>query len=445
MWNAGSAKTLASGPAESPWGFFAVAHLVCNLFFMQTSALIIFVITYIGIIFTRLPKVNIDRPSAAFFGAVAMVLFGVLSFDQAIAAIDFDTIALLLGMMIIIVTLQLDGFFSLIASKTIAFAKNPWRLLIVITLFSGVASAFLVNDAVVLLFTPVIIMICRASGLNPLPFLIAEILAANAGSVMAITGNPQNMLIGVNSGIGYAEFLWRMAPIAILSLLLIVWVLRWFYPSMFRNKTPIVYNGNGFEYNRASMRFSVPVFLLVILLFFAGHYLHLSIPMTALIGGSLILLLGKIRPSRVIEKVDWVLLLFFASLFIVVEGLEQSGLLTRFIDANLLSEDLGGVGAIHALSLVMTQIVSNVPFTIVMLPFMKAADSELLWLSLASASTLAGNATIIGAIANLIVIESADRFGVKIGFFEFFKPGIIVTLLSFVISFAVFYVYLILA
>jgi Na+/H+ antiporter NhaD/arsenite permease-like protein len=288
-------------------------------------------------------------------------------------------------------------------------------------------------------------MICRASGLNPLPFLIAEILAANAGSVMAITGNPQNMLIGVNSGIGYAEFLWRMAPIAILSLLLIVWVLRWFYPSMFRNKTPIVYNGNGFEYNRASMRFSVPVFLLVILLFFAGHYLHLSIPMTALIGGSLILLLGKIRPSRVIEKVDWVLLLFFASLFIVVEGLEQSGLLTRFIDANLLSEDLGGVGAIHALSLVMTQIVSNVPFTIVMLPFMKAADSELLWLSLASASTLAGNATIIGAIANLIVIESADRFGVKIGFFEFFKPGIIVTLLSFVISFAVFYVYLILA
>ncbi len=411
---------------------------------MQTTALIIFVITYIGIIFTRLPKVNIDRPSAAFFGAVAMILFGVLSFEEAIVAIDFNTIALLLGMMIVVATLQLDGFFSLIASKTISYARNQWRLLIIITFISGVASAFLVNDAVVLLFTPVIIMICRASGLNPIPYLIAEILAANAGSVMAITGNPQNMLIGVNSGIGYGEFLWRLAPVGILSMILIVWVVRWFYPSLFRNKKPIVFNGNGFEYNYASMRFSVPVFLLVIVLFFVGHHLHLSIPMIALLGGSLILLLGKIRPSRVIEKVDWVLLLFFASLFIVVEGLEQSGLLSRYIDANLLSEDMGGIGAIHGLSLVMTQIVSNVPFTIVMLPFMKAADSELLWLSLASASTLAGNATIIGAIANLIVIESADRLGVKIGFFEFLKPGIIVTLLSFVISFAVFYVYLLL-
>jgi len=121
-----------------------------------------------------------------------------------------------------------------------------------------------------------------------------------------------------------------------------------------------------------------------------------------------------------------------------------SGLLSRYIDANLLLEDMGGIGAIHGLSLVMTQIVSNVPFIIVMLPFMKAADSELLWLSLASASTLAGNATIIGAIANLIVIESADRFGVKIGFFEFLKPGIVVTLMSSVISFGVLYIYLLL-
>lgn len=411
---------------------------------MQTTALIIFIITYIGIIFTRLPKVNIDRPSAAFFGAVAMVVFGVLGFDEAIAAIDFNTIALLLGMMIVIATLQLDGFFSLIASKTIAYAKNQWRLLVIVTFFSGIASAFLVNDAVVLLFTPVIIMICRASKLNPIPYLIAEILAANAGSVMAITGNPQNMLIGVNSGIGYAEFLWRLAPVSLLSMGLIIWVVRLTYPASFREKMPIVFDGQTYEYHFSSMKTSVPIFILVILLFFTGHYLKLSIPLIALLGGSLILLLGKIRPSQVIEKVDWVLLLFFASLFIVVEGLEQSGLLSRYIDANLLSEDLSGVGMIHGLSFVMTQIVSNVPFTIVMLPFMKVAGSDLLWLSLASASTLAGNATIIGAIANLIVIESADRLGVKIGFFEFLKPGLITTLLSFVISFGVLYLYLIL-
>jgi Na+/H+ antiporter NhaD/arsenite permease-like protein len=408
---------------------------------MQTTALIIFVITYIGIIFTRLPKVNIDRPSAAFFGAVAMILFGVLTFEEAIDAVDFDTIALLLGMMIVIATLQLDGFFSFIASKTIAYAANQWRLLIIITFFSGIASAFLVNDAVVLLFTPVIIMICRNSKLNPIPYLIAEILAANAGSVMAITGNPQNMLIGVNSGIGYAEFLWKLAPVSLLSMLVIVWVVRWIYPGTFRNKQPILLQNHGFEYHFASMKYSVPVFLLVIFLFFLGSNLNLSIPMIALIGASLILLLGKIKPSRVIEKVDWVLLLFFASLFIVVEGLEKSGLLIRYIDANLLSDDLKGIGAIHGISLALVQVVSNVPFTVVMVPFMKAADSELLWLTLASASTLAGNATIIGAIANLIVIEVAEREGIKIGFFEFLKPGIIVTLLSFVISIAVLYLY----
>lgn len=408
---------------------------------MQTTALIIFVITYTGIIFTRLPKVNIDRPSAAFFGAVAMILFGVLTFDEAVDAVDFDTIALLLGMMIVIATLQLDGFFSFIASKTIAYAANQWRLLIIITFFSGIASAFLVNDAVVLLFTPVIIMICRNSKLNPVPYLIAEILAANAGSVMAITGNPQNMLIGVNSGIGYAEFLLKLAPVSLMSMLVIVWVIRWVYPTTFRNKQSIIYQNQGFEYHYASMKFSVPVFLLVILLFFLGSTLNLSIPLIALIGGSLILLLGRIKPSRVIEKVDWVLLLFFASLFIVVEGLEKSGLLIRYIDANLFSDDLKGIGAIHGISLLLVQVVSNVPFTVVMVPFMKAADSELLWLTLASASTLAGNATIIGAIANLIVIEVAEREGIKIGFFEFLKPGIIVTLLSFVVSIAVLYLY----
>ena len=409
---------------------------------MQTTALIIFIITYIGIIFTRLPKVNIDRPSAAFFGAVAMIVFGVLSFEDAILAIDFDTIALLLGMMIIIATLQIDGFFSLIASKTIAYARNQWRLLIIITFISGIASAFLVNDAVVLLFTPVIIMICRASGLNPLPYLIAEILAANAGSVMAITGNPQNMLIGINSGISYAEFLWKLAPVSLLSMFVIVWVVRLIYPASFRKKTPIVFQGGDFQYHFSSMKRSVPVFLLVILLFFTGHHLNLSIPIIALIGGALILLFGKIKPSKVIEKVDWVLLLFFASLFIVVEGIEQSGLLSRYIDANLLSEDMAGIGIIHSLSLILTQIVSNVPYTIVMLPFMKAADSDLLWLCLASASTLAGNATIIGAIANLIVIESAEREGISIGFFEFMKTGLIVTIISFAISIGVFYLYL---
>jgi len=409
---------------------------------MQLTALIIFIITYIGIIFTRLPGINIDRPSAAFFGAVAMVVFGVLSLDEAMAAIDYNTIVLLLGMMIIISTLQLDGFFSLIAEKTLSWSRTPSRLLVMITFVTGIASAFLVNDAVVLLFTPVIITICRVSKLNPVPYLIAEILSSNIGSAMTITGNPQNMLIGMNSDIDYATFFYKLLPVSMLGMAMIVVVVRWFYRSHFRNGNVIAVQPNTFEYRYQSMKISVPIFLGVVVLFFLGKIIGLSIPVIAISGAALILIFGKVRPSEVIKNVDWVLLLFFATLFIVVEGAVKAGTMDFFIHSSVLSDDLDGIVKLHGLSLIMSQIVSNVPYTVMMLPVLKPISSELLWLTLASASTLAGNATIIGAMANLIVIESAERMNVQIKFWEFFKIGIVATLLSFVISISILWMWM---
>jgi len=409
---------------------------------MKTTALIIFLITYTGIIFTRLPKINVDRPTAAFFGAVAMVVFGVLGFDEAIRAIDFNTIALLLGMMIIITTLQLDGFFSLLAQKTIAWSRTRMRLLIIIVLVTGFSSAFLVNDAVVLLFTPVIIAICRSSELNPVPYLIAEILSSNVGSVMTITGNPQNMLIGMNSGIPYGDFLLKMMPVSLLGMGTIIVVVKLLYYRQFRDKACILFNGNHFEYHYSSMKYSVPIFAGVVILFFFSKLIGLSIPVIALAGASLILIFGKVKPSRVVKSVDWVLLLFFASLFIVVEGAVKSGLLQPLLQNNGWHGDFKGILAVHGVSLVMSQIVSNVPFTVIMLPVLQHAGNNcLLWLSLASASTLAGNATIIGAMANLIVIETAGKEKVQIGAWEFFKTGIITTLITFGISLGIMWWY----
>lgn len=406
------------------------------------TALIIFAITYLGIIFTRLPGMNIDRPSAAFFGAVAMILFGVLPFGEAIAAIDFNTIALLLGMMIIVATLQLDGFFSLIAATTIAWAKTRFRLMFIITFVTGISSAFLVNDAVVLLFTPVIIVLCRSAGLNPVAYLIAEILASNAGSVMSITGNPQNMLIGINSGLGYTEFLVRLLPVSIISMAVIVGVMRMLYQEEFRDKKPLAFKGDGFTYHLRSMRWSVSVFAGVMLVFFFNHRLGIPIPMVALAGASLVLILGKIRPSEIIRQVDWVLLLFFACLFIVVHAIEKTGLLSQLTGGDILSESSGSLWFIHGLSALMSQIISNVPFTVVMLPLMKSTGSDVLWLALASASTLAGNATIIGAVANLIVIESARSLDVKISFMAFLKPGLVVTVITLLLSMGILYLQL---
>jgi len=409
---------------------------------MTTTAIIIFVITFLGIIYTRLPKVNIDRPSAAFFGAVAMILFGVLTFEEAVLAIDFNTIALLLGMMIVIAVLELDGFFTFIAEKTISLSKSRNQLLTIMVFVTGIASAFLVNDAVVLLFTPVIIQICRSAKLNPIPYLIAEILASNIGSAMTITGNPQNILIGMQSGIPYTNFLLHLLPVSLIGMILIILLIKPFFRNEFKNENHLVFQGEEFNYHFKSMKVSVPIFAGIIILFFFSHTIEISIPLIALAGASLILIFGKIKPSKVIKEVDWVLLLFFAGLFIVVQGIEKVGVLDQFIINTPISNSFEGIVSLHALSLILSQIVSNVPYTILMLPILKSASSDLLWLSLASAATLAGNATIIGAVANLIVIEVAKKYDIEIGFWQFFKVGILVTLITLLLSIFIFYLQL---
>ena len=406
---------------------------------MTKAAVIIFILTFLGIIYTRLPKVNVDRPSAAFFGAIAMILFGVISFEEAVLSIDFNTIALLLGMMIVIAVLELDGFFTLIADKTISLSKTSNQLLIIIVFITGIASAFLVNDAVVLLFTPVIIQICRSAKLNPVPYLIAEIMASNIGSAMTITGNPQNILIGMQSGISYSKFIFHLLPVSLIGMLVIVLVIKFFFKNDFMKDSQLTFTKENNTYNFKSMKFSVPIFMIMVFLFFFGNILKLSIPMIALAGASLVLILGKIKPSIVIKQVDWVILLFFAGLFIVVHGIEKVGVLDPFIKNTPITNSLSGILSLHGLSLLLSQIVSNVPYTILMLPILKTASSDLLWLSLASAATLAGNATIIGAVANIIVIEVAKKYDVEIGFWKFLKVGLTITVITLILSVVILY------
>jgi Na+/H+ antiporter NhaD/arsenite permease-like protein len=308
--------------------------------------------------------------------------------------------------------------------------------LVLITLVTGISSAFLVNDAVVLMFTPVIIQICRSLRLNPIPYLLAEILASNIGSVMTITGNPQNMLVGLSSGILYGSFLLRLLPVSALGMALVVGTIRLLYKKEFQVKEPLQLPPHEPIQTSKILRSGL-IFLLVVVGFFIGKHIRLSIPLVAITGAALILLFGEVKPSEVIRKVDWVLLLFFGALFIVVGAVEKTGLLKPLLEGNLLRADASGVGFIHGLSLLLSQVVSNVPFVVLMLPMLKAAASPMLWLSLASASTLAGNATIIGAMANLIVIESASKEGVKIGLWEFLKVGLLVTLLSLPMSMAI--------
>lgn len=402
-------------------------------------ALIVFIVVYVGIIFDKLPFVHLDRKSIAFIGAVAMVLCGCLSPQEAIKSIDFNTLVLLLGMMLIISNLKLDGFFSLLSQKTISFAKSPLTLLFIIVFTTGFASAFLVNDAVVLLFTPVIIEICKKTDLSPIPFLLGEIFSANAGSLMTITGNPQNMIIGIASDISYSQFMLYLFPIAIVSMLIITIVIKIFYKDIFSKKQKIILADNS-TIKVKNIRASLIIFCLVVVGFFFGKIFGLSIPMIALVGGGLTLIFSKHKAEQIFQGVDWSLLLFFASLFVLVASIKDSVFLSPIFDLNLAENTLSLV-IIFVVSIVLSQILSNVPYTILILPLLKMANSNILWLALATSSTLAGNFTIFGAMANLIVLEQAQKSKVTISNRQFYPPALIISLLTISVAFIIIVCY----
>jgi Na+/H+ antiporter NhaD/arsenite permease-like protein len=404
------------------------------------TAAIILILTYIGIIFTRFPHSNFDRPAAALTGALLMIVFRVLTFQQAVTAINFETLALLLGMMLLLAVLQHADFFNLIAARSVTLVKNPWQLLIIIVIVSGVGSAFLVNDVIVLIFTPVIIHACRLLKINPVPYLLAEAMASNIGSAATIVGNPQNMLIGITSGISFLDFIKYLAPVSLAGTVILIAVVYLFYRKQMQasfsfNKQDAysfsVVGGQPAAAGKRRLLFTaLPVLALTIIGLFLSGLFQLSIPLIALIGGTAAMILSGIRPSRLIRNVDWSLLLFFAGLFIVIGGAKQSGLFDLFINKLPIQSDAMGIFYIQAFSAIVSQIVSNVPLTMLVIPLIQHVPGNVLWISLAAGSTLGGNATIIGSIANIIVVEQAYRHDVKISWWEFSKVGLIVTLLT---------------
>jgi len=255
---------------------------------------------------------------------------------------------------------------------------------------------------------------------------------------MTLTGNPQNMIIGVNSNIGYVNFFSHLFIISIIGLFIIVFIVKVIYRKEFKNNSPLIINDKNIIVKRYGLKISFPIFITVIIFFFLSSIINLPIYMIALAGASLIILTGKIKPTNVLKEVDWVMLLFFASLFILVYGIQKVGLLNEFIQIKI-PNDINGIITLNGLSLVLSQIVSNVPFIMVMLPLMKSLNSNILWLSLATGSTIAGNATLMGAMANLIVVQSARSKGVKISFWEFTKVGLIITVITLIFSILILY------
>ncbi|NJD56620.1 MAG: anion transporter [Nitrospirae bacterium] len=388
------------------------------------KALFIFLLTYAVIAAGQPPFFRIDRAGAALIGASLMVITNVLDIDTAYRAIDYRTMVVLFCMMIVVANLRLSGFFPLASSFVMKHVTQPSMLLYAIVFLSGGLSALFINDTVCIAFTPLVLGVTLRLGLNPVPYLLALCMAANIGSIATITGNPQNIMIGSFSGISYSRFTAKMLPIALFGLALCCLMLRLAYRKDFAQER-IAVAPVRYRVHRPLLIKSSVVSCLMLLLFFIG----VPMPTVAIGAASYLLITRRVKPEKVYSLVDWRLLILFVGLFIVIEGIERSGLVLAMLDI------VGNRTAGHPMFLVtvsalLSNLVSNVPAVLLLKPIVASMpDAETAWLLLAMSTTLAGNFTILGSIANIIVVESA-RPSVKIGFFEYLKVGIPLTIVT---------------
>ena len=394
----------------------------------------IFGLTYLGLAAGKIPGLRIDRAGIALVGATAMLAFGVLDLREAARAVDYETLILLFGMMVVTTFLRLSGFFALATERIAARFAAPRPLLAVLIGLSGVLSAFLVNDVVCVALTPLVLDLARRLGRRPLPYLVGLATASNVGSVATITGNPQNIIIGSLSDVSYLRFAARLAPVAGIGLILTYLVVATVYRRTLDlpDEPPRTGTGTGTgsrppRVHRGLLIKSLAVTLITVALFFAGQ----PIALVAL-GAAAVLLLDRVRPERVYTAVDWPLLVMFAGLFVVVHAFEVTVVRTWGIERwQVLLQS--PVVMVSGLALVLSNLVSNVPAVLLLKPLMQAmapGNREQAWLALAMASTLAGNLTVLGSVANLIVVEVARRSGTALGFGEYLKVGVPLTILT---------------
>jgi Na+/H+ antiporter NhaD/arsenite permease-like protein len=399
---------------------------VPELTWLRLVALIAFVGTYLGLAVGHLPGFRVDRTGVAIIGAAVMVVSGILPWEKAVAAVDAPTLVLLFGMMIVAAYLRLSGFFDLVTHWAIGRARNPVGLLAVVILASGVLSALFVNDVICVVLAPVVLNAARQLRLPPIPYLIALATAANVGSVATLTGNPQNMLIGSFSGISYRGFLARQAPVAVVGLVCTFAAVWLVYRRQLPASFPAVNVAAHFPVHRALMTKTIIAVCVMLVAFLAG----VPIALVAVGGAACTLLTRRVKPEKVYREINWELLVLFVGLFVLIGGIEEARL-TEYLFGWAGRLALYRPAVLTMVTAVLSNLVSNVPavllFKSVVPTFGEPARA---WLILAMASTLAGNLTILGSVANLIVVEAAREERVVIGFWEYARVGVPLTVVT---------------
>jgi Na+/H+ antiporter NhaD/arsenite permease-like protein len=394
------------------------------------AAYAIFLSSYVVFALGKFPGLKIDRTGAAIIGAVGMGAFRVVQPADALKHVDFQTIVLLFSMMLLVGNLHLVGFFEWNAEAVLRRLK-PHQLLPAVIFTCGFLSAFFVNDIVCLVMVPFVLSITRKMSLPPLPYLLAVATASNIGSVATITGNPQNMLIGSFSGIHYRDFLFHLAPVAIAGLFLDWAVLHWIHM-----RNVVLKAGERTEIPLPALDLSkLTKPLIVALAVVIGFFIGVDPALMAALGAAMLLITRTLEPQKLYKEVDWGLLVFFVGLFLIVGGAENAGITAKLL----------GVAQhwnlqrtwIFTLSVAaLCNVVNNVPAVMLLKTLVPGfADPHKAWMVLAMASTLAGNLTITGSVANIIVVETAKP-EVEIEYRDYIRAGVPITLLTLTIGWA---------
>jgi Na+/H+ antiporter NhaD/arsenite permease-like protein len=394
----------------------------------------IFALTYVVIAIQKIPGIQIDRPSGVMVGSTLLVLTGLVGLHEAYTFIDPDVMLFLLGMMIQIAYLEHAGFFEWVAGELARRASTAAGLLAATLLASALLSAFFVNDTICLLFTPILLRAARQLRLNPVPYLIAIAMGANFGSALTITGNPQNMYIGIQSGLPFLRFMAVMAVPVAFALGLTYAALRLGYRAEI-TRAPLTRGPREvIARDPVLIAKTLATMAVTLGLFIAGA----GYPLSALVGASLIVVIGRVKPREAFTRIDWNVLLFFAGLFVVMGAFAKAGYVSTllgWVEPMLAAAGprglWGSAALLSAVTVVFSNLVSNVPAVILLQPLVRhLGGGDALWLLLALASTFAGNLTLVGSVANLIVAEQSSAQGVTLGFWAYLKVGLPVTILA---------------
>lgn len=404
----------------------------------------VFVLTYVLIVSEKF-----NRTAIALFGSLLMLIFHVEKQELAFKHIDLNTIFLLIGMMIIVAIMRRSGIFEYMAIKVAKLAKgDPWRIVVLFSLLTGVSSALLDNVTTILLVVPVTIVIAESLKLNPIPFLIPEVLIANIGGTATLIGDPPNIMIGSATKLGFNDFFINLSPVVVVIIIVSMFILKFVYKSSLvcstKNRRSILKMDENLAIkDRILLIKSVVVLCLTLLGFILHQSLGYESATVALFGASLLLLVSKIDPEEIFLDIEWPTIFFFASLFVLVGALEEVGVI-EFLAHKMLAFTKGDmfltVMFILWGSAIASAFLDNIPFVATMIPLIKnlgelsGMDITPLWWALALGACLGGNGTMIGASANVIVGGLLEKNGYKLSFIDFMKVGFPIMIVSIVLS-----------